>query len=74
MEACADVSIRGRHPAVGTRGPLACPLKFDGGQRGARAKFGEFLDFPILKAVLRGHARGGVMPRSGETADIKRPC
>ncbi len=65
---------RGRHPAVGPPGPLACPLKFKGRQRGARAKFGDFLEFPVLNEALRGDADGVIMARSGETADIKRPC
>ncbi len=58
---------------MGPPSPLACPLKFKGGQRGARAKFGDFLDFPVRKAVMRGDACGSIMARSGETADIKRP-
>ncbi len=65
---------RRRQPALGPPGPLSCPLKYKRGQRGARAKFGDFLEFPVLKAVLRGDARGGIMARSGVTADIKRPC
>ncbi len=59
---------------MGLPGPLAWLLKCKGGQRGARAKFGDLQDFPVLKAVLRGDARSDIMARSRETADIKRPC
>ncbi len=67
---------RVRHPAVGPPGPLACPLKSEGGQRGARAKFGHISDFLVLKAVQRGDARGDILARSGQTANtgIQRPC
>ncbi len=55
-------------------GALTCPLKFKGGQRGARAKFGLFLDCLVLKAVQRGDARGDILTRRGHIADIQRPC
>ena len=64
---------RGQHPAMGLPGPLPCPLKSEGGQQGARAKFGDFLDFLVLKTVQRGSVRGGIMASSGQSADIKRP-
>ncbi len=50
---------QGSTPRGGPAGPTELPAKLTVGQRDARAKFGDFLDFPVLKAVQRGDARGG---------------
>ncbi len=44
----ATLQGRVRHPAVRPPGALPCLLKSKGEQRGARAKFGHFLDFLVL--------------------------
>ncbi len=70
----AWIGCRVRHPAVRPPSALICPLKSKGGQRGARAEFGHILDFLVLKAVQRGDARIDILARSGQTANIQRPC
>ncbi len=65
---------RVRHPAVRPPGALTCPLKSQGGQRGARAKFGHILYFLVLEAVQRRDACGDILARSGQPANIQRPC
>ncbi len=60
------------HMAEGGAPP--CLLKSKGGQQGAHAGFGHILDFLVLKAVQRRDARGDILARSRQTADIKRSC
>ncbi len=68
------IPTRVQHPAVRPPGALTCPLKSKGGQRGAHAKFGHILDFLVLKAVQHGGAHSDILARSGQIANIQRPC
>ncbi len=63
-----------RPPGVLPLGVLPWPLESEGGQRGARAKYGHSLDFLVLEAVQSRDARSDILARSGQTADSGRPC